>query len=169
MQIIGLIIEGNSDTDMSLDSLLNFEQKRAVVSRVTEKWLLALYQRHFQGHETVLEVGSGLGYFKRKLPKHNGIWVQLDSNPVALKEARHKDSSGRGIYVAGTGLLLPFEDESFDVVCGFNCYDLLAAFGDEAFTEARRVLKKGGLFLHTQDLLIPLIVHKNTGEEYEIT
>jgi SAM-dependent methyltransferase len=41
---------------------------------------------------------------------------------------------------------LPFKDNSFDIVAGFNSYQYADSFG-KALKEARRVLKPGGRFL----------------------
>lgn len=160
-------MDDNEGNESGLERLLGYTRIRAPVSRAMDLWFADLYEQNFNGNETVLEVGSGLNALSINLPEHHGKWVHFDLDTEALKEA--KKISPDGIYVAGTGLELPFEDESFDVVCGFNCYELLTAYQDQAFTEASRVLRKDGLFLHLQDLATPLIVQSDTGEIHEET
>lgn len=160
-------MDNNKDNEGGLERLLGYAQNRVLVSRAMNLWFADLYEQNFKGNETVLEVGSGLNVLSTNLPEHHGKWYQLDSDTEALKEA--KKLSPNGVYISGSGLELPFEDNSFDVVCGFNCYDLLMAYQDTAFAEARRVLKNDGLFLHIQDLLTPLNIRSDTGEEHEAT
>lgn len=155
--------EENIANKRGLEELVSFEATRLFVLRATGVWFSTVYEQDFQGNETVLEVGSGLGFLQRNWPvQFSGRCVQLDLNPAALQEARRMYPAGN--YVAGSGLELPFEDESFDVVCGLNCYDLLLACQDTAFREASRVLKKDGIFLHLQDLSTPLNTLNSTGE-----
>lgn len=159
--------EDNIQPKDGLEELISYEENRLFVSRAIKVWLSAIYEQDFQGNETVLEVGSGLGFLQRNWPvQFDGKWVQFDLNPLALQVARQIYPAGN--YVAGSAFELPFEDNSFDVVCGFNCYDLMLAYQDRAFKEASRVLKEGGFFLHLGDLLTPLNRQNSAGEETEV-
>jgi ubiquinone/menaquinone biosynthesis C-methylase UbiE len=125
-----------------------FERNRAVVLKANQKLLTDLYNSVFEGDERVLEVGCGAAFLKRSMPEHKGEWVQLDSKAVIQKA---KELYPEGTYKVGSVYKLPFPDESFDVVCGFNSYDMFYDL-EKAVNETHRVLKKGGVFFHGLDL-----------------
>lgn len=78
-----------------LEDLIVYEKNRIFVSKATNVWLSTVYEQDFQGNETVLEVGSGLGFLQRNWPvQFEGKWVQFDLNPTALQEARRMYPSG---------------------------------------------------------------------------
>jgi ubiquinone/menaquinone biosynthesis C-methylase UbiE len=97
----------------------------------------------------ILEVAAGTGVVTRAmdaaLPSSTSI-VATDLNPAMLARAA-ETWKGRPVeWRPADAMQLPFEDESFDaVVCQFGAM----FFPDKAkaYGEARRVLRKGGLFL----------------------
>lgn len=134
----------------NLKLTLEYEITRSFVRRARTKWFSEVGEKFFNGSVDVLEVGSGLGLLKHNLPGHRGAWYHLDADELVLAFAK-REFPDRA-YIIGSALELPFPDGSLDVVCGFNCYDFMLAFGEKPFREAKRVLKKGGYFIHFQDL-----------------
>ncbi|MEO7888957.1 MAG: class I SAM-dependent methyltransferase [Vicinamibacterales bacterium] len=97
----------------------------------------------------VLELAAGTGVVTRALgsvlPERVSI-VSTDLNQSMLDEAMTIGTSRPIEWRQADAMALPFDDESFDaVVCQFG----VMFFPDKqkAFSEARRVLRPGGLFL----------------------
>ena len=63
-----------------------------------------------------------------------------------------KDPS-QGVKICGSAYNLPFQEQSFDVVCGYCSYDVLNNL-ESAVAESLRVLKKGGFFFHLMDVSV---------------
>lgn len=143
-------MDGYPKGEENLKLIVEYEINRSLVSRARAKWFSELGEKYFNGNVDVLEVGSGVGLLKHNLPKHQGSWYHLDADELVLSFAKHEFPDRN--YIAGSALELPFPDKSLDVVCGFNCYDFMLAFGEKPFREAKRVLRKGGYFIHFQDL-----------------
>lgn len=144
---------GVEDSTWSKDDIrrLNiFEDHRNLVIRATRRLLQDFYDRNFQGDEIVLEVGSGTGFLRRNWPEFSGGWIQLDSQPFFLEDAKKRNPEGS--YVTGSAYRIPFPDESLDVVCGYASFDVLMDL-EAALKEAYRALKPGGLFFHMIDCL----------------
>jgi SAM-dependent methyltransferase len=98
---------------------------------------------------TVLEVAAGTGVVTRRLastlPADVSI-VATDLNQPMLEMAAAIGTARAVAWRQADAMQLPFEDESFDaVVCQFG----VMFFPDksQAFAEAHRVLKRGGVFL----------------------
>ena len=91
--------------------------------------------------DRVLEVGCGTGVFLRAVVDHGAEASGLDASPalIELARARVPEADLR----VGDMQELPFRDDSFDVVAGFNAFffadDLVAAL-----REAGRVATPGG-------------------------
>ena len=97
----------------------------------------------------ILEVAAGTGVVTRELAStlpENAAIVATDLNQAMLDLAAAIGTSRSVEWRAADAMQLPFADEEFDaVVCQFG----VMFFPDkpQAFAEARRVLKAGGLFL----------------------
>src|SRR5262245_998728 len=89
----------------------------------------------------VLEVGCGSGVFLRAAADRGAVVTGLDASD-ALGEIATGRVPEADIRV-GDMQFLPFDDDSFDVVAGFNAF-FFAADMVEALREARRVAKPGG-------------------------
>jgi len=89
----------------------------------------------------LLDVGCGSGYFC-KLAVDKGFDVTgLDATPELIAEAK-KRASGKN-FIVGEMEQLPFEENYFDIVCGFNSFQYATDIKN-ALKEAKRVLKDGG-------------------------
>lgn len=125
-------------------------QHRRFTENAARKAIRSFFQQYFSGSEQVLEVGSGTGYFRTLTPKEfNGTWTQLDGQQTFLDEAREQHPLDT--YAQEIAEDLPFPNASFDVVLGFNSYDLFNL--SPAIEEAFRVLKSGGYFFSIHDTI----------------
>jgi ubiquinone/menaquinone biosynthesis C-methylase UbiE len=94
-----------------------------------------------------LEIGSGTGYFSLNLLQLGAIGrlTATDISPGMLKRlAQTAEELGLGIETVRTEAeVLPFENESFDLVFGHAVLHHIPDL-EQAFTEFRRVLRPGG-------------------------
>ncbi len=92
--------------------------------------------------ESVLEVGSGTGYFLRQLAGRGARCTGIEPSPdmlsAALKRA-HEDID----YVAGCGEALPFADGRFDALLYMTTLEFVQDVSS-ALREAARVVRPGG-------------------------
>jgi SAM-dependent methyltransferase len=90
----------------------------------------------------VLELGCGGGTALRLAADRGASTAAIDAAPAFVDIARDRvpDADVR----VGDLQFLPYDDESFDVVVGFNSFQYAADVG-AALAEARRVLRPGGL------------------------
>ncbi len=91
--------------------------------------------------DRVLEVGCGSGVFLRAAADRGAVVTGIDSSErlVELARARAPEAD----VSVGDLQELPYADDSFDVVAGFNSF-FFAADMVAALAEARRVTKPGG-------------------------
>jgi SAM-dependent methyltransferase len=106
----------------------------------TPTYEAALARVDLQPGQSVLDIGSGVGAFLRLVAERGACSFGLDASPALLEVARARlpDADLR----VGDMEALPHEDDSFDVVTGFNAFffanDIVAAL-----REAGRVAKRG--------------------------
>ena len=94
------------------------------------------------GHgRRVLEVGCGSGVFLRAAADRGAAVTGLDASERLVELARRRVPEAD--IVVGDLQALPFGDDSFDVVAGFNAF-FFAADMVEALREAGRVARPGG-------------------------
>ena len=94
----------------------------------------------------LLDVGCGSGYAARMAAALGAEVTGLDITPELLAIARERVPAGD--FRLGDMAALPFVDESFDAVVGFNAFQ----FADDpgaAVAEGRRVLRADGLLAAT--------------------
>ena len=91
--------------------------------------------------QTLLDVGCGTGYFSDLAFKENIDVTGIDASKELVEQAKKRNSEIK--FIIGEMEELPFTDDSFDVVCGFNAFQY-AAVMKNALLEAKRVLKNNG-------------------------
>ena len=96
----------------------------------------------------VLDVGAGTGYDTWRVVQAGGRVTAFEYNPVLIRRGRSVVPEAR--WIGGFAHLLPFESETFDIVC---CNAALHHMRDVpgAMHEMLRVLRPGGWLLTTGD------------------
>lgn len=104
--------------------------------------------------DRILDVGCGTGEISSRLATLSGarvIGLDLIEEHLNLARQHPATADGRLEYVHGDALMLPFEDDQFDLVV---CRHMLHAIPDvdRALVEMRRVARPGGrLYLLAED------------------
>jgi ubiquinone/menaquinone biosynthesis C-methylase UbiE len=101
----------------------------------------ALNQLELNDNMNLLDIGCGSGIFS-DFAQLKGISVTgLDAceNLIKLAEQRNSDA----YFLVGDMEELPFNNDSYDVVCGFNSFQYAENIKN-ALTESKRVLKDNG-------------------------
>lgn len=118
-------------------------------NEVRAPWVLKTIQAQIGKRAKVLDVGCGAGFLSNALASSDFEVTGVDISKSSLEVAQRHDVSGKAIYLEANAYNLPFENESFDVVCAM---DILEHVEKPArlIKEASRVLRPGGLFFfHT--------------------
>ena len=89
----------------------------------------------------LLDVGCGSGYFSKLAADREVDVTGLDATAELIDEAKKRIPLAN--FFVGEMEELPFEEKSFEVVCGFNSFQY-ASNTKNALTEAKRVLMDGG-------------------------
>ncbi len=102
----------------------------------------------------ILDVGSGRGFFAKKLAESGYSVIGLDfANNIIEKtneEVENWGLVGKLKFVEGSALDIPFTDNSFDGVCDFGLMENLYEEDWEQYAgEISRILKPGGFYLNT--------------------
>lgn len=109
-------------------------------------WGIPVYRKVLErigvGAETaLLDVGCGAGRFCRMAADRGAHCAGLDATDAFVEIARERVRGAD--FRVGDMEALPWPDDSFDVVTGFNSFFIAADMG-AALSEARRVLRPGG-------------------------
>ncbi|HEY2810278.1 MAG TPA: bifunctional 2-polyprenyl-6-hydroxyphenol methylase/3-demethylubiquinol 3-O-methyltransferase UbiG [Rhabdochlamydiaceae bacterium] len=131
-------------------------------------WILSTIEKLLGPGKHILDIGCGGGFLTNALSLAGHSATGIDLSPNSLKIASMQDTTGKVRFLQANALDLPFDRDSFDVVCAM---DLLEHVEEPArvIAEASRVLKVGGLFFfHTfnRNFLSWLIVIK--GVEWSV-
>ncbi|MCB0064787.1 MAG: class I SAM-dependent methyltransferase [Caldilineaceae bacterium] len=99
-----------------------------------------------------LEVGCGAGYFLREHSnlRQRGLVVGTDQNAVALAYAQTTDAGTHSPFITWARCdlqRLPFADNTFALIVGFDVYDQVGVQLEQALVESRRVLQPSGWLL----------------------
>lgn len=111
-----------------------------------EPWFSPMYRHvlstlNLNEDHSVLDAGCGSGLFTTMAAKTGAKLIGIDAAPGLLEVARRRNP---GINFLEEDLeAMPFADNSFDVVAGFNSFQYAGSF-ESALVEAKRVLKSGG-------------------------
>jgi SAM-dependent methyltransferase len=88
----------------------------------------------------LLDAGCGTGFAARRATERGATVTGLDATPEFIAIAAERQPGGD--YTVGELEALPYEDDSFDAVTGFNSFQF-AAQPVNALREARRVARPG--------------------------
>ncbi len=102
------------------------------------------YALHFlqpKPSDKMLDIGCGSGFFASLAAKTGADVTGFDATQQLIEEAKLRNSSIK--FLTGEMEELPFDDNSFDIVTGFNSFQY-ASDVKHAFNEAKRVLKEKG-------------------------
>ena len=118
-------------------------------NKIRNPWIQEAIQKHFNHPISILDVGCGGGLLTGYLKDFGHKVTGVDLSNGSLEVARNKDKENLITYLEADALKLPFDNESFDVVCLMDLLEHVSSY-QKALEEASRVLKKGGLlFFHT--------------------
>jgi len=115
-------------------------------TRHFEPYFMPIYREVFtqinlKKNQSLLDAGCGSGLFSSLAIKKGVQVTGIDAAPGLLEIARLRNPDND--FLEGDLEALPFNDNSFDVVTGFNAFQYASSF-ENALKEARRVLKPGG-------------------------
>lgn len=124
----------------------DYDRHAVVQGRVVEK-VLGLLQAEHVTPSHLLDIGAGTGRLLARLtdlyPEAEAVGVDL---APGMCETAARNLAGRRVRMVNADAeVLPFESDSFDVVLSTSTYQWLPSL-DQAFAEARRVLKPDGMF-----------------------
>jgi ubiquinone/menaquinone biosynthesis C-methylase UbiE len=103
--------------------------------------------------DSLLDIGSGDGYWTNHFAQYAGPTVGLEPDPAALNLARKLH--GRSIrFQQGFAEKLPFDDNSFNCVVSVSCFEHFRD-AQQALDECHRVLRPGGRLAISVDSLLP--------------
>jgi SAM-dependent methyltransferase len=111
-----------------------------------EPWFLPIYRKVLEelkptDQHLLLDAGCGSGLFSHMAIKAGAEVIGIDAAPGLLEVARRRNPKNN--FMEEDLEAMPFADDSFHFVVGFNSFQYAGSFG-KALAEAARVLKPGG-------------------------
>lgn len=103
-------------------------------------------ERHIPQGAVLLDCASGSGYGTSRLARRASRVEGMDVSPDGVAFARARYRSPGLTYSLGSATELPFADATFDAYTSFETIEHVED-PDRLLTEARRVVKPGGVFL----------------------
>lgn len=114
-------------------------------NKVKTPWIL----QRVSTHSKILDVGCGAGFLTNDLARAAHRVTGVDLSGESLAVAQKFDTTHSVDYKIADAYHLPFEDQSFDVVCAMDFLEHVEDPG-RAIQEMSRVLKpEGQFFFHT--------------------
>lgn len=116
---------------------------------VRTPWIIQEIKQRIGDTANVLDVGCGAGLLTNELALNGFKTTGIDLSDSSLQVAQKFDVSRKVSYQHANAYALPFQDESFDVVCAMDILEHVY-MPHQLIHEASRVLRSGGLFFfHT--------------------
>jgi SAM-dependent methyltransferase len=111
-----------------------------------EPWFLPMYRNVMEQlqpgeDDLLLDAGCGSGLFSSLAIAAGVQVIGVDAAPGLLEVARRRNPGNN--FLEEDLETLPFTNNSFDIVAGFNSFQYAGSF-EKALAEATRVLKPGG-------------------------
>ncbi|MDP4263513.1 MAG: class I SAM-dependent methyltransferase [Bacteroidota bacterium] len=111
-----------------------------------EPWFLPMYKKVLEQlklteDQILLDAGCGAGLFSSLAIKAGAQVIGVDAAPGLLEVAKERNPQNN--FLEEDLETLPFADNSFDVVTGFNSFQYAGSF-EKALVEAKRVIRPGG-------------------------
>ena len=135
---------------MSDDKQLEFTGERFTPECVREIWYEHYHRYAFAKSlvkdKNVLDAACGEGYGSDILSKYASSVRGLDIDAESVGHAQSRYKRDNLSFVEGSCTLLPFEDNSFDVVVSFETLEHLEQ-QEEMLAEFKRVLNKEGVLI----------------------
>jgi SAM-dependent methyltransferase len=115
-------------------------------SKHFEPYFLPMYKKvleqlNLTEDSMLLDAGCGSGLFSSMAIKAGAQVIGIDAAPGLLEVARQRNPQNN--FMEEDLEAMPFANNSFDIVTGFNSFQYAGNF-ESALREAKRVLKKGG-------------------------
>ena len=138
---MGWKIQNYMQTKLNYDQIAAEYNQRYPNSQTWERGQALLKLAAQQKAKTILEVGSGTGFWLNLLHQVTPQLYGVDFSAGMIAQARNQPAPLK--LARGTATRLPYQNGTFDLL---YCVDAIHHFGDHhAFiSEAFRVLKKGG-------------------------
>ena len=95
-------------------------------------------------NETLLDVGCGSGFFSDLAFEKGADVTGIDASKQLIQQAKRRNDSIK--FLTGEMEELPFADNTFNIVCGFNSFQYATNIKN-AFSETKKVLKDKGKFV----------------------
>ncbi len=112
-------------------------------------WISEEVKKQVGSHAKILDVGCGAGFLTNHLSLNGFDTTGIDLSQSSLDVAQQSDTTKKVNYHHANAYSLPFENESFDVVCAMDILEHVEV-PSLLIAEASRVLKPDGLFFfHT--------------------
>lgn len=134
------------------DSWYNADDDPIAILRAERKvknpWVIKKIQNHFKTNQLkIADIACGGGFLSNDMAQVFSHVSALDASQSSLETAKKNDSTKSVEYSHGDAYDLPYDDESFDVVCTM---DFLEHIDDpkRVIKECSRILKPGGLFFY---------------------
>lgn len=131
---------------------------RSARSRLTlnrdREYALLVQRLDLQPTDTLLDVGSGDGFWTARLARHCAHVSGLEPDPQGLAYAEALHRCANVTYVQGTAEALPFSDATFDKAVSISSFEHFEE-PMQGLREMYRVLKPGGRLALSVDSLLP--------------